>query len=148
MVKTEQTVNLMMDIIPRLMQSFATTIRSNEIGLSPAHFRILHMLHHRQMSMSDLAELQSITKASLCDSVNLLVDRGWVEKSKDDSDQRRINLTLTEEGQEQINRVHSLMHDHLVHRLATANDADLELIANGLIKIRDLLLAKESRRTF
>ena len=136
----DSAVDLIMEIIPRLMQSFATSVRAPGVGLSPAHFRILHMLEHHPMTMGDMARKQFISKPSLCDSVNLLVDKGWVEKEKDEKDQRKIILKLSEKGVNQINTIHRLMHDQIKLRLGNASDEDLRILSDGLKKIRDLMI--------
>jgi len=140
MTNSETAIKLLMDIIPRMLHSFTTSIRGPEVGMSPAHFRILHMLHHQPMSMSEMAQKQFITKASLCDSVNLLVEKGWIMKSRDQADQRRINLTLTTEGEEELNLVKRQLHDRIAQRLINASDEDLDAITNGLFKIEELFL--------
>lgn len=75
-------------------QNRSTTSISYLQGLSIRYLA----LNKQDVRMSELSAALSTSMSTLSSSVQRLVDKGLVKKSKDDFDERGINLALTEEG--------------------------------------------------
>jgi DNA-binding MarR family transcriptional regulator len=49
-------------------------------------------------SLESVVRWMGVTKQAVSQAVEMLVDRGYLERSHDPSDRRRVNLSLTERG--------------------------------------------------
>lgn len=87
------------------------------------------------MSLSELAREMMISKASLSDTIKLLIDRGWIARSPDKTDARKFVLNTTESGfyqviavEDEINRIITEKLRRLDGDLFTAFMKDLDVI--------------------
>jgi DNA-binding MarR family transcriptional regulator len=129
----DETSKDIMDIIPRLMQVFGSFIRNcDDMNLPVAHFRILGMLMYHPMKISDLARYQRISKASISESIKLLVEHGWIKKIYDPEDKRVILLQVTDEGKEMMKSMWNKVSASLSKQLKQLPDNELEIIRESL----------------
>lgn len=72
--------------------------------LSDAHFSVLAGLYsHGQETLSALAEREGVSAPSMNRTVNCLEEWGYVERVADESDRRKVIVTLTEAGRANVN---------------------------------------------
>lgn len=69
-----------------------------------------------RITVSQVAEASDITVASATIGVNRLVRRGIMAKTRDESDGRRINVSLTRRGEE-IYRLHAIFYVRMAKEL-------------------------------
>lgn len=70
-----------------------------KINLSHQHVRILQIIHKREYVMiRDVATHLSISHNTASDHVKKMVDNGWLVKERSVEDQRKVYLTLTDDG--------------------------------------------------
>lgn len=122
-------------IIPRIMRVVLSGLKSGPCPLPMIHYRILRVLHERPMSLSELAREMMISKASLSDTIKLLIDKGWIARSPDKTDARKFVLNTTESGfyqviavEDEINRIITEKLRRLDGDLFTAFMKDLDVI--------------------
>lgn len=87
------------EVVPRVMSSVAAQARRGTHRLTPTHFRILRMLSNRTCNLSQLAEQQDVSLPSMSASVQTLVARGWLERTRSSGDRRVTDLRVTPKGQ-------------------------------------------------
>ena len=95
--------------------------------------RTLHV--DRTVSVSQIAHALGIRVPSATSAVNRLVTKGLLEKSRSKRDARRVNVTLTHEGEVAF-RLHSIFHRKMAE--AIAKDMSVEERAVLLKGIRRL----------
>lgn len=66
-----------------------------------------------EATLTQIAEILGITKATVSVSVSRLVEKGYLEKTRSESDGRKSILRLTEEG-ETMCKKHKQFHDMLI----------------------------------
>jgi len=59
---------------------------------------IIGAMHWSGASLDSVIRWMGVTKQAVSQAVDMLVARGYLERSRDTSDRRRVNLTLTERG--------------------------------------------------
>ena len=59
---------------------------------------IISAMHWSDASLEAVIRWMGVTKQAVSQSVDLLVVRGYLERSHDRADRRRVNLSLTERG--------------------------------------------------
>ncbi|MFP5259030.1 MAG: MarR family winged helix-turn-helix transcriptional regulator [Acidobacteriota bacterium] len=90
----------MLDVMPLVMQDFRRTMRSQSApDLRVPELRSLAFLRHNPGSnLTDLAEYIGVSLPSMSKLVDTLTTRGFIERTPDVSDRRRVRLGLTEAG--------------------------------------------------
>ncbi|WP_236974257.1 MarR family winged helix-turn-helix transcriptional regulator [Membranihabitans maritimus] len=96
--------------LERISEAFRVLLwnESKQNALSPIQIQILLFLqfHPRELSkISYLATEFNMTKATISDSVRVLVEKELIEKVKDENDSRSFNLFVTTKGQKIVNQV-------------------------------------------
>ena len=83
--------------------SHAVDVAHSRIGcddLPPTGTYIISAMHWSGASLESVIRWMGVTKQAVSQSVDTLVLRGYLERSHDPSDRRKVNLTLTERGRE------------------------------------------------
>src|SRR5436309_14459044 len=86
---------------------------AREIGLVPQQHQLLLALKGlpagRKATISELAERLQIQHHSTVELIDRLVERGLIQRSRDDEDQRRVFIKLTPQGEEVLRKL-SMLH--------------------------------------
>jgi len=88
-----------------------------KIGLHRGQgFALIHLWHNDGMSQRDLARSMHISPASVTNMLQRMERDGWIERERDETDQRVVRVHLTEKAQKtriQAKRVFQEMEDAL-----------------------------------
>lgn len=86
---------------------------ARSVGLEPQQHQLLLALKGlpdgRAATVGELAERLQIQHHSTVELINRMVERGLIERSRDEVDQRRVNVRLTGNGDEVLRKL-SLLH--------------------------------------
>jgi len=132
MIEHEVVARKIVELIPLLMQNVAADLRCEGLSMAPAHFRLLGMLAHHPCNLSELAEKQEVTMATMSNSVNTLVERGWVQRIAVPHDRRMIMLELTPAGWEMLVKSHQHLVQRVDHLISQLTEEELEQIQDGM----------------
>ncbi len=70
-----------------------------ELGLTASELPIIiYVLKHEGVSQEEMAQFLSIDKAAIARAVDTLLEKGLVQKEKDELDRRANKITVTEVG--------------------------------------------------
>jgi DNA-binding MarR family transcriptional regulator len=119
-------------VIPKVMRILASEMRQQPEGLAPAHFRLMLMLARQPRSLTELAESQAVSLATMSNSISVLEERGWVERKKDPADRRKLALEITSTGRKVLSDVRKQAEDHLDDLLAVMNHEQCQDLLRGL----------------
>ena len=95
---TQQLSRLLLETMPAMMRAMGSHARRGEHSLDPGHMRLLWHLARRPSNLSELASLHGVSLPSMSATAQALVERGWLERSRSESDRRVVNVQPTEEG--------------------------------------------------
>jgi DNA-binding MarR family transcriptional regulator len=106
---------------------------------------MLGVLHHLTVSgpltLGELATHLGLSKATATELVNRVQQRGLVDRMRDERDQRRVYVWLTEHGSQRANaHARVLADDELLDAVGRMTPTDRESLINGL---RALLAAAD-----
>ena len=105
----------------------------------PPGFRVLSMLdEHGDLGVTRLAELDGCSQPTMSATVTGLVDRGWVAKRPRPGDARAADVSLTEQGREELRRARAA-NAATVAALVAASGHTAEDVATAVGVLRDLL---------
>lgn len=126
--------------IPVLMRTVRAEIRRRRPGeLTLPQFRTLVCLHeHPGLSLSDVADQLGFLPSSASKTVDVLVERGLVERKVDPADRRRAILSLTEAGATEFAGVCEELQQLLTARLSTLPPARCQAIFDAMQTLHQL----------
>src|SRR5258708_100600 len=76
-----------------------------KINLSPFQYGVLSMIKQMPSTLNELAQKLGVKPPSLTDPVDALVKKGYVRRTEDRVDRRKIHLTVTNKGQLIIKKI-------------------------------------------
>jgi DNA-binding MarR family transcriptional regulator len=105
-------------------------------GLEPQQHQLLLALkgfpEEKKATISALAERLQIAHHSTVELVDRLAERGFVQRKRDEADQRRVLVTLTPQGEE------------VLRKLSLAHRAELRSASSALVQALNMLLTNAS----
>jgi DNA-binding MarR family transcriptional regulator/predicted enzyme related to lactoylglutathione lyase len=132
--------------------SYARSIRAQlrEIGVEDLPKNgafILFGIHSGNGTPADLPSGLGVSRQAVSQVIDVLVQRGYVDRLPDAEDRRRINLELTERGQEVVEavwRATEAVDSQLATRLTTEQ---IEAMRAGLMALADIKAASTEAGT-
>ncbi|HJT56793.1 MAG TPA: MarR family transcriptional regulator [Ktedonobacteraceae bacterium] len=90
---------------------------AREAGLEPQQHQLLLALkglpEGRKATVGELAERLQIQHHSTVELIDRMVENDLIQRNRDDADQRRVIIKLTNEGQEVLRKLSLLHHTEL-----------------------------------
>jgi DNA-binding MarR family transcriptional regulator len=113
-------------------------------SLSVPQAMILQELLDGEKEVSALAEIAGITTSAMSRCIDGLERESCIVRIHDKRDRRRVQIRLTETGQQEARALHSLSAAYVNHLVSLLPEAELEPIAHALIRLRSAMeLARE-----
>ena len=110
------------------------------LGVTSRQVTLLWLIRNRPgLSLRELAAEERISAPALSGHVDRLEKARLIERTRDDSDRRRVGLTLTDEGAAVLKRVRARRTSWLADRLKGLEPAELEAIEAALLPLGKLL---------
>src|SRR5262245_46497651 len=85
----------LLHVTMQLMRSIAREMRRSPHAIAPAQVGALMRLKQAPTAMSELARHLGVSVPTVSKSIDVLVERGWVERWVDPSDRRQTIARLT-----------------------------------------------------
>ena len=112
------------------------------LGLTRSQWWVLAFLSRRDgMSLTALAADLDLTKVAVGGLIERMEASGLVERRNDERDARAKRVFLTQEGKSLVKRIRSHVESVEADILASVADAELDVAADVLVKIKHRLLA-------
>ena len=109
-----------------------------EMGITFPQLRILFLVRREPRSdLRSLAERLDVGTSAASQQVDRLVDRGLLIRSEDPEDRRRIQLELTDKGQEAVESISSTSRDYLNTLFDRFTDAELHDLTKSFEAVVD-----------
>ena len=126
----------LMDFYPRIFLACHTrhvTDKQTGVKLTANQASILdHLDSDEPVTLFDLAMHMGVTPSTMSITVERLVKLAYIARIKDKQDGRKVNLTLTKQG-ERIKRAKSVLDPQLVQAMLTRlTEAERKLALDGL----------------
>lgn len=125
--------------LERISEAFRVLLwnEGKENSLSPIQIQILIFIYfHSQekCKVGYLADEFNMTKATISDSVKILISKGLVDKKTDPDDSRSFTLSLTNEGKKTAEKV-SFFASSIEQPLEKLTEEQKSIMLNGLLKL-------------
>ncbi len=112
-----------------------------EINISQQHYMILKLLEgDKHLYISEFVDTLSITKPQMTSLLDKLIELGYVNRTNDHDDRRRVYISITKEGKSITSKINDAINNQLDNRLIILSETELETLENGLIILQKLCL--------
>jgi DNA-binding MarR family transcriptional regulator len=140
---------LILDALPLAMRVIAAQVRGTTHNLHAGHLPVLATLNIRPYAQSDLAEIMSVSGATMSNTLAALEERGWVERVRSETDRRVFHVRLTSAGVKAYEETMQEMEAQLNGLLEHLDEGTRAELRRGLIVLREVFaraLGDEERR--
>jgi DNA-binding MarR family transcriptional regulator len=143
-VNNAEIASEVVQIIPLLMRNIHSYMRCHNEGMATAHFRLLTILDKRSRNMSELADMQAVSLATMSNSVAILVEKGWVIRISSPDDRRIVRIEITELGRQKLAEIGEHLQSNLSNFMTELSQDEMNIVGPALV-ILHRLLAKDFR---
>jgi DNA-binding MarR family transcriptional regulator len=112
------------------------TIAVEQFGITVEQFHILRHIRKGASSVSDLAEVRQISRPGVSQIVDMLVDKGLVDRQRHPDDRRYVQLELTQEGDRLLDAIFKKNQAWMMEKMAVLTPAELDEIMRALEMLR------------
>lgn len=116
---------------------------AQRVGLTGPQLVCMRALVHSDMTPGALAKEVDLSQATITGIMDRLVAAQLVVRRRDESDRRRVTLSLAPKGRELVERAPSPLHDRLVTALTQLSEARRKEIADTLQTVVSMMNAEE-----
>jgi DNA-binding MarR family transcriptional regulator len=114
--------------------------QQGNVGITPSQLAVLFSLARLgPLTLSQLAEAESVQPPSMTRIVGPLVDAGLVVRELRDDDRRSVKVALAPRGRRAIDSIRAHRNTWLMERLSTLDDAQQADLWRGVAAIERLL---------
>ena len=115
-------------------------LRLEKIGLHHAQGMVLfHLWKEDGLSQRDLAEALHITPPTASNTLQRMERDGWIERRRDDADQRIVRVYLTEKARDLREDARTSLHDFDREMGSALSAAAQATLRRSLLKVREYL---------
>lgn len=119
---------------------------SGGVSVSPSQYRILRRLTEGEATVSALAEWNAVTLPTATKILDVLVERGWVERWRSREDRRLVYVGLTEKGREVQAELEERATASIASVLDRLSEEDLAAASQGIAALNQILAEEERGR--
>lgn len=137
----EECAATLMEMLPQVVRHLRAEMRRQAAPfLSLSQLRALIYLQRcPQGSLSQVAEYLDVSLPTMSTMMQRLVERGWVERTEDPQERRRLKLSLTTAGEAQLQQTLGATQAYLATRLAHLLPSQRSQIQAGVTLLAETL---------
>ncbi len=135
----EATPQKLIDQFWETIPSTWNKVRSHLHGVAMEKFEVTqeqwHILRHIHKginSVSELAQVKLITRSAMSQSVEVLVEKGLVERRQNAQDRRFVLLYLTEKGDELVSTILQLNREWMMEKMTALTTEEIQTMIWGM----------------
>ena len=107
------------------------------------HYILRYIHQSGSCTSTELADVFEVNKSAITATINRMVERGLIERTRDENDRRVVYLTLTAEGIELYQKAQDKIH-HLVESIITQfKEPEIKAFINTYEKLAQILNNKK-----
>jgi DNA-binding MarR family transcriptional regulator len=125
----------LMDVMPTLGGALARAVRTSHTAPdvnSLVQLRTMHMLAARPLTFKQLCTGRGVAAPTLSRSINAMVRRGWIARTPDPLDKRKLLLALTVKGRKHLQNAAGATQRALANQLKSLNASERTRIIDAL----------------
>lgn len=124
------------EIVPAIMRILSAELRHTKSPLVAPQIGVLTALAQGPRNVSELAELQVVSLPTMSNTINTMVQQGWVHRSPSEHDRRMVLIEITPQGQVVLAEIGRLIILKIAELLTPLTDIDCTTLSAGLGVLR------------
>jgi DNA-binding MarR family transcriptional regulator len=137
----ESIPHLLLEALPLTMRILSAQMRETRHALSSAHLPVLAALDMKPRTQSELADMMSVSGATMSNTLTTLEERGWIHRERSREDRRLIHIDITEQGKRALHETIDEMTAHLARLFESLHPEERQRLIGGLQVLRDVFYA-------
>ena len=129
----------LLHVTMQMMRSIAREMRRSPHAMAPAQVAGLMRLKQAPAAMSELARHLGVSVPTVSKSIDVLADRGWVERWVDPSNRRQTIARLTPEGRRVTAALKRQSEKHVASLLTALTPRQRAQVMTTLDVLKDVL---------
>lgn len=130
--KAREVAKIAKRIFPLMGRMMETQMQRPAIHIPPIHFHVLNRIYIRSYSLTELAEVMSVSAASLSRTISVLEERNWLVRKRSEEDRRAIQIEITQAGHDTLQEIEQHAEDFLTETLSKLSNEELDKLLDGL----------------
>jgi DNA-binding MarR family transcriptional regulator len=122
----------LLHVVMLVMRTVAAEMRRTRWPIAPTQMGSLIRIAAGPCRMSDLARYHAVSLPTISKSVDMLVRRGWVERSVNERDRRQSMVRLTPKGRRVLTEIKQKTEEHVARTLAPLAPAECDQLITAL----------------
>lgn len=143
----ERSAQRTLQLVPRLHRWAQTRALKGELSdISLRQLSALAIIREQSTTLGEIARRLMVTPAVITGLIDRLERRGYVRRTTEPGDRRRIYLELTDAGRQVSHAGEQQLVDRLAHRLSRFSDDELAALERGLSILDEVIPELERER--
>ena len=141
MNRQEELCQALLSLTPEFDRQFSRPFFKLASDLiPPMHMRIMiHLLHEKRCTLSTLSQAINVSQPQLSVAVSTLYDRGFLIRTADNQDRRRVFLSLSEEGLTFLDNMQKTVVSHFAEQLSALSENKQLRFLEAVSTLREFL---------
>ncbi|MCL4249945.1 MAG: MarR family transcriptional regulator [Anaerolineae bacterium] len=133
-----EIARLILEVLPLTMRVLAAKMRDARHSLSTAHLPVLAALEHKPYTQRELAEMMSVSGATMSNTLTTLEERGWIARERSKEDRRLILIEITKGGHTILRESLEDMEIQIQQLLVDLDERQHEELKQGLVILQSI----------
>lgn len=121
------------------VRSYISQAAVEQFEITFEQFHILRHIRKGHGSVKQLAQVKQISRPAISQAVEIMVQKGLVERSPDLHDRRQVSLVLTSQGNQLLDDIFAKVQAWMLERFSVLSDEELEAFIRGLQALKKVL---------
>jgi DNA-binding MarR family transcriptional regulator len=137
--------NSLLNVVLQFMRVIKADFAAGADGssVSPSQYRILRRLQDGEATVSELAHWNAVTLPTATKILDVLVERGWVERWRSRADRRLVHVGLTPRGREVQSELEERAAQSIARVLEGIDSSATESVADAVASLTAALAGFE-----
>jgi len=135
----ESAAKTLLETFPPFLHLLSSKVRETNPLFTPGQVGIMMNLAQHEHTPSELAEKMSVSAATMSNSITVLEERGWVERTRSKEDRRVVIVALTDDGRSVLHEFKQENHKHVKEILSNLTADELEVLVSGFEVLKKLV---------
>lgn len=114
-------------------------IQDLEINFSQQHYMVLKLLEEKKhLYVTEFVDTLGITKPQMTSLIDKLIDMGYVNRTNDLNDRRKVYISINQSGMNITSKINNAINNQLDNHLIKLSPMELETLEKGLLILQKL----------
>lgn len=95
---------------------------------------------NKQLYVTEIVDILSITKPQMTSLIDKLIQMGYLNRTNDINDRRKIYISLTEDGKAITAKINTAIDKQMDSYLTQLTQNEIDVLENGLLILKKLCI--------